>query len=165
MADLMGFDANEVAPSAPREALPEGKYVAVITHSEMKANKANTGSYLELTFEVTEGPHAGRTVKARLNLHNPNSQAVQIARAELSAVCRAVGVLKPQDSTDLHGLPLVVHVKVVKRQDNGELSNEVAGYSRRESATTTAPAVANGTVNGAVAAASNHTTTTPPWKR
>ena len=151
MADLRGFDANQVEPAADFEPVPAGKYPAVITDSEMKANKAGTGHYLQLTFEVLEGPCKGRRLWSRLNLDNPNAMAVQIARAELSAVCRAVGVLAPNDSVDLHNLPLVVHVKCRKRDDTGEITNEIKGYARKE---TPAPA------NAQPAAGS-----TPPWRR
>ena len=46
MADLSGFDANQVEPTSNFDPIPAGKYVAVITDSEMKANKAGTGSLL-----------------------------------------------------------------------------------------------------------------------
>jgi hypothetical protein len=149
MADLRGFDANQVEPSADFEPLPAGKYPAVIIESEMKPNKAGTGHYLQLTFEVLDGTFKGRRVWARLNLDNPNAQAVQIARAELSAVCRAVGVLAPNDSADLHNLPLVIAVKCRKREDTGDLTNEVKGYAKRE-----APAAAQPAAGQA-----------PPWRR
>jgi Protein of unknown function (DUF669) len=151
MADLRGFDANQVEPTTEFEPVPAGKYPAVITESEMKPNKAGTGHYLQLTFEIIDGPCKGRRLWARLNLDNPNALAVQIARAELSAVCRAVGVLAPNDSVDLHNLPLVVHVKCRKRDDTGELTNEIKGYAKKESS---APA-------NAPPPASN----TPPWRR
>src|SRR5262245_53678851 len=131
MADLHGFDANQVEPASDLEPLPAGKYVAVITDSEMRPNKAGTGSYLLLTFQVIEGLHKGRNLWARLNLDNPNPTAVQIARGELSAVCRAVGVLAPNDSVELHDLPLLVHVKLRKRDDTGELANEIKGYAKK----------------------------------
>jgi hypothetical protein len=67
---------------------------------------------------------------ARLNLDNPNATAVTIARAELSAICRAVGVLAPKDSVELHNLPLVIHVKCKKWDDTGELTKEVKGYAK-----------------------------------
>ena len=96
MADLNGFDANNVEPAAAFDPIPAGKYLAVITDSEMKPNKAGTGSYLQLTFQIIEGEYKNRLLWARLNLDNPNATAVQIARAELSAICRAVGVLAPE---------------------------------------------------------------------
>ena len=149
MANLSGFDANQVEPAKSREALPAGKYVAVITESEMKATKAGTGEYLNVTFEVIEGEHKGRKTWARLNLNNPNNQAVQIAQAELSAICRAVGVLTPNDSTELHDLPLVIDVACRKRPDNGEINNEIKGYHKKDAPAATAPATAK----------------TPPWKK
>ncbi len=151
MADLRGFDANEVEPSADFEPIPAGKYEAVITESEMKATKAGTGHYLQLTLQVIEGEFKNRFLWARLNLDNPNATAVQIARAELSAICRAVGVMSPNDSTDLHDLPLVVSVKCKKREDTGELTNEIKGYSQKESEPPAAAAAADNS--------------TPPWKR
>ena len=134
MANLNGFDAREVEPQVGFEPIPAGKYLAVITGSEMKQTKAGDGQYLELTFQVLEGEYKGRNLWARLNLDNPNETAVKIARAELSAVCRAVGVMTPKDSHELHDLPLVVSVKLKKRDDTGELTNEIKGYEKKEAA-------------------------------
>jgi hypothetical protein len=150
MADLRGFDATAVEPSTGFDPLPDGKYPVVITESEMRVNKAGTGRYLLLTFQITDGPHQGRKLWARLNLENPSAMAVQIARAELSALCRAVGVLAPQESVELHNLPLVVHVRCVRRADTGEMTNEIRSYAKVESAAPNGPPSA---------------TRTPPWKR
>jgi hypothetical protein len=152
MADLNGFNANEVEPSASFEAIPAGKYLAMITDSEMKPTKNGSGSYLQLSFTVLEGEHKGRIVWARLNLVNPNQTAVKIAQSELSAVCRAVGVMTPKDSCELHNIPLLITVRVKKRDDNGELTNEVKGYEPKSAAA--------GKPQQAPA-----TSTTPPWRR
>jgi hypothetical protein len=152
MADLSGFDANQVEPTGDFEPIPAGKYLAVITESEMKANKAGTGSLLQLTFQVIEGEYQNRLLWARLNLDHPNAVAVQIARADLSAICRAVGVLAPKDSVELHNLPLVIHVRCKKRSDTGEITNEIKGYSKKDQ-----PPPAAG--------AAPATNSTPPWKR
>jgi hypothetical protein len=148
MADLNGFDANQVEPTGDFEPIPDGKYLAVITGSEMKPTKAGTGSYLLLTFQIIEGKYKNRLLWARMNLEHPNKTAVEIARADLSAICRAVGVLAPKDSVDLHDLPLMIHVRCKKRTDNGEIVNEIKGYSKKDQAP---PATATG---GAA-----------PWKR
>ena len=134
MVNLGGFDASKVEPSTTFDPIPAGKYLAAIITSEMKSTKAGNGHYLELTFQVLEGELKGRKVWGRLNLDNPNAQTVKIARGELSAICRAVEVLTPQDSTDLHNLPLVITVRCKKRQDTGEISNEIKGYAKREAA-------------------------------
>jgi hypothetical protein len=129
MADLTGFNAREVEPTDDFSPLPAGRYPVVITESELKPNKAGTGSYLQFAFVVIDGDYKGRYLWARLNLIHPNNVAVDLARAELSAICRAVGVMEPSDSSDLHDLPLMVTVKCRKRPDDGEITNEIKGYS------------------------------------
>jgi len=161
MANLNGFNANEVEPNDNFEAIPAGKYIAAIVASETKPTKNGAGSYLELTFQILEGEYHGRKLWARLNLDNPNPQAVQIARGELSAICRAIGVMTPQDSVELHNLPMQITVKCKKREDTGDITNEIKGYAKKDAAPTGAQpqqqttAQGNGTYAG----------TTPPWKR
>jgi hypothetical protein len=154
MANLQGFDANQVEPLVPFQPLPAGKYLAVIAASEMKSNKAHTGEYLQLTFQVVEGSHQGRQVWTRLNLVNPNAQAVQIAKAELSAICRAVGVATPHDSVELHHIPLEITVTTRLRNDTGETTNEIKAYAKRETGPANVTATA---VTGPAASL--------PWKR
>lgn len=131
MANLNGFNANEVEPTTAFEPLPAGKYIAAITASEMKATKKGDGSYLELEFAVLEGECKGRKVWDRLCINHPNDLTQKIARGSLSAICRAVGVLQPGDSAELHNLPLEINVKCKKRQDNGEFANEIKGYAAK----------------------------------
>ena len=79
----LDFDATQVEPTSDFEPIPAGKYVAVITDSEVKDTKSGRGSYLQLAFQITEGEYKNRFLWARLNLENPNQTAVKIARAEL----------------------------------------------------------------------------------
>jgi hypothetical protein len=154
MAHLNNFDANNVDPSVALDPIPAGKYLAVITESEMKPTKAGGGKYLQLTFQVIDGEHKGRLVWARLNLENKSEMTVKIARGELSAICRAVGVMAPKDSIELHGVPIEINVGLKRRDDTGELSNVVKGYSKK-GGMATAPRAPAGAAPG----------TTPPWKR
>ena len=164
---LLNFDANEVEPSKGFEPIPAGKYVAVINDSEEKRNKAGTGTYLQLEFEIIEGDYAGRRLWVRLNLNNQNPEAVRMARADLSAICHAVNVLTPQDSTELHNLPLLVTVKV-RQLDDGAV-NDIKGYapvSRATGRQAAAPAAqAAGAATGASAAPQGTAGTVPPWQR
>ena len=165
---ILNFDANSVAPSAPLDALPAGTYECCIVESGMFPTKSGNGSFLKLTFEVVSGEFAGRKLWARLNLDNPSKTAVEIARAELSAICHAVGVLAPRDSEELHNLPLLVTVKV-RRLEDGDV-NDIKGYGAVSRATarpaaqggaqaapapSAATAGAQGAQNGKV----------PPWQR
>ena len=135
MAHLNNFNANEVEPTSSFEPIPAGKYLAAITDSELKATKNGSGRYLQFTFTIIDGEYKNRVLWARLNLENPNATAVKIARAELSAICHATGVMTPRDSIELHNLPMVISVKCRKRGDSGELDNEIAGYERKAQAT------------------------------
>lgn len=164
MASLNGFNATEVDPTTSFEPVPAGKYLAAITDSEMKPTKSGGGSYLHLTFTILDGEQKGRVLWARLNLVNPNATAVKIARGELSAICRAVGVLQPRDSTELHNLPLLITVKLKKRIDTGELTNELKGYESKAVAASGSTGGAGGTGGGQPQQAPV-TSNTPPWKR
>ena len=143
---ILNFNANEVEPSKEFEPIPAGKYVAVITDSEMKETRAGTGHYLQLEFEITDGEFAGRKLWSRLNLENQNAEAVRLARADLSAICRSVNVLTPTDSADLHNLPLVIKVHCRKDRNTGEITNDIRGYEPKANYTPeqkTAPAAAS----------------------
>lgn len=148
---ILNFNANEVEPSVGFEAIPAGKYQAVIVDSDMKPNKAGTGEYLQLEFEIIEGEYKGRKLWTRLNLNNPNADAVRMARADLSAICHAVNVPQPRDSVELHNLPLLVTVKCRKTPD-GEIVNDIKGYAAKASAAVTV-------------AAPPAASSIPPWAR
>ncbi|MDH4201385.1 MAG: DUF669 domain-containing protein [Phycisphaerae bacterium] len=152
MANLNNFNANEVEPNVGFEPVPANKYIAMITASEMKPTKNSDGSYLELELTILDGPFKDRKVWDRLCLNHPNPQTVKIARGYLSSVCRAVGVMQPKDSCDLHNIPMCITVKCKKRDDNGEITNEVRGYAKKESAAGKPQQAAS-------------TDNTPPWKR
>ncbi len=153
----INFNANDVEPTVGFEPVPAGKYLAVITASEMKPTKNGAGEYLQLEFEIVEGPCKGRRIWERLTLKHTNDVTVQIARGALAAICRATGVMKPKDSSELHNVPLVITVAVRNREDNGEPTNAVKGYARREGAPAPTP-----TRQPSQAAAGG---SAPPWKR
>lgn len=129
MAQL-NFDASQVKPQQSFDALPVGKYDAIITESEMKLTKSGSGEYLQLTFEiVNNSDFAGRKLWARLNLINDNKTAVEIAERELSAICHSVGVLFPKDSEELHDRQLVIDV-IQETGPTGNPTNRIKGYRK-----------------------------------
>lgn len=127
----LNFNAQEVEPNSGYTPIPAGKYLAIITEDEMKDTKRGDGRYLKLTFEIIEGEYNGRKLWAQLNLENPNPEAVKIARGDLSAICRAVGVMRLQDSVELHNLPLVINVRCKKNRETDEMQNEIKGYEAK----------------------------------
>lgn len=147
------FDASTVDPAVAYVPLPAGWYKCVISGSEEKPTKAQTGSYLQLELQVIEGEHQGRKVTDRLNLNNPNATASEIAYRTLSAICHAVGVMTPRQSSDLHDKPMMVKVAVKPGDAQYGPSNEVKGYE----------AVQGGAK--AEAPAAKAAGATPPWKK
>jgi len=127
--EIGGFDANKVEPSA--NVLPAGEYEAMIVDSKWEPTKKNDGSkFLKLKIQIVSGPMQNRILFDRLNLINRNEQAVQIAKGTLSAICRAVGVLTPEDSAQLHNRPMKLTVTCKSDPQHGP-SNEIKGYKSR----------------------------------
>ena len=151
MPSLNGFNANDVDPNVGFEPIPAGKYLVLIVDSKTKQTKNGAGEYLQLEFEIVDGPYKGRRVWERLTLKHPNETTVKIAKGNLSAICRAVGVMKPNDSVELHNIPLSIVVGLKKREDNGEMTNVVKAFEKRDSATPQRPSAVAGSA--------------PPWKR
>lgn len=124
MADLGGFDATQ--HESEFEALPEGEYRCCIVESEKKSTKSGTGELLQVKLQVLDGPHKNRTLFDRFNLWNQSEKARAIAQQQFAAVCKAVNVLTPSDSAQLHLKPLMVRLKVTEY--DGRERNEVKGY-------------------------------------
>lgn len=133
--NLSGFDASQVPEQQEFAAVPAGQYVAIATASAFKPTKNGQGEFLQFDFEIIDGEFKGRKLWARLNLRNRNATAVDIAQRELGAICRAVGVIKPNDSAELHGKPILLTVDV-ELDDRNRQSNIIKKY---EPATGAAP--------------------------
>ncbi len=134
-----GFDSRTVEPNVGFDVMPPGDYDAVIVGSEVKPTNAGTGKMLKLELQILNGAFQNRKVWDNLNIWNPNAQAVQIAKGTLSAICRAVNVLTPNDSAELHNKPLRIKLKIEKDPEYGD-RNVVKGYKPREAGPVTLPA-------------------------
>ena len=111
MAQLIQpFNANNFDPTQGVGGLPIGRHPVIVDSSEVKANKANDGGYLQLNLKVIDGPQAGTVGAYRLNLYHSNPQTVEIANRQLSAISHVTGVFMIQDSAQLHNIPFIVEV-------------------------------------------------------
>lgn len=132
----LNFDPRQVEPNQVFEPLPTSWYTGMIIDSQSKATSKNDGSFLELKVQVMGGDYDKRTVYDRLNLDNPNQQAVDIAFRTLSAICHAVGLgqQEVEDSSMLHGRPFLFKVSERPARTDPqtatryEASNEIKGY-------------------------------------
>lgn len=168
MANLAGFDASQQGDMRNFDALPAHKALVMIVNSEMKANSAGTGSYLLLEMNIMgDGQYKGRKLWNRLNLSNTNKQAEDIANRELGAICRAVGILRPNDSVDLHNKPFYVDLGVKKHRDwtveDPKMENTFKSYS--PSGSGGAPAAPAPAPTATAAQAPHTPPMSPPWAR
>lgn len=120
---LLNFDATTVKPSQGPQLLPAGWYIALIDESSDKPTKDGAGGYLELRFKVIEGQYNGAVFFARLNLKNNNADTVRIAQEQLSSICHAAGHLRVGDSSELHGKPMRVKLKI-RKDKTGEYEDQ-----------------------------------------
>lgn len=154
-------DVQNTPEMSSFEPIPAGKYLSKVIESQLKRTSAGNGQYLELKFVIMEGEYSNRNFWVRLNIDNPNQDAVKIANQELAAIGRAVGIYtKIGDSNQLHGKPMYTTLKI--RPPKGEYgpSNAVGKYESAGAVTevqqTSAPAQ-----EGAPAQASQ--TASTPW--
>lgn len=127
MAQLLHrFDPGAVDYSADTlSPLPEGSYTAKIIASGEGATRSGTGRMIELTWEVTDGPHTGRRFWHHVNYINQNPTAQQIGQIMLGKIALACGYDTAIGSTDvLHDHRCQVRL-TVKRQDGFSDRNEV----------------------------------------
>lgn len=120
MANLgMIFDPDQ-APENEYEDLTPGVYAMSIVESEIRETASGTGEGLNLTFEIIDGPSQGRRHWEWLNIRHQNPEAEKIAHATLGSICRAAGTGPVQDSTELHGIPMMVTLALKKNKKTGE---------------------------------------------
>lgn len=118
MAQLIqAFNAQQYDPTQGGGSLPVGRHPVIIESSEVKANKANDGGYLQLNLKLIDGPQMGTTGAYRLNLYHSNPQTAEIAHRQLSAICHVIGVFNVQDSQQLHNIPFIVEVGLQKGEE------------------------------------------------
>lgn len=116
------FDARTVSPSSFAPPPPFADYHVRITDSEAKATTAGDGGMLVLDLEILDpGPYLNTKIPYRLNLYNKNQQTVQIAYAQLSALCHVCNVFDIRDTRQLHNIPFMATIGPQK--DNPQYSN------------------------------------------
>lgn len=128
-----GFDSNAKENQKQNNCLPAGEYQAVLVASEKKPTKDGTGSYLKMDFQITSGEFQNQHIFTNCNLwlaatDDKKRMAIQIAKGQLSELCRAVGVPTPKDSRELHGIPMLIKLNA---KENGEygMQNNITKYS------------------------------------
>lgn len=115
---VLNFDASNVQVEQERtfEAIPAGWYNVTVTNTERKpSSQKPQNSYLEVTYTIMDGQYAGRKLFNRINLWNDDPTAMEIAYKGANGIAslqQAVGVFQCQTTTQLHGIPMKLKIKV-----------------------------------------------------
>jgi len=137
MADLTGVNYNEYEETS-FEPIPAGSYLCAMTSSEMKTTKKGDGQFLKCEFQVLEGEFQNRKLWAYLNIVNPSEVAQNIGRSQMNAICKAVNVLAPSDSCELHDIPMLVVVGLEK-DNKDEMRNVCKDFKPKTQVQQSAP--------------------------
>lgn len=157
------FNTGEGEKLGSFTAIPAGSYLAQIVKSELKDTKNRDGKYLQLVFQIVDGPYVNRQLFARLNLINSNPQTVEIATKTLNTIADdCCGVKSLQDSEQLHGIPMYINVIVKPAEGQYPEQNDIKGYSPYI-ADGPAPVTAAAATAPAFKPAGAPAAKTPPW--
>lgn len=151
------FDTNTVEKRDNNyELLPAGWYTAQVTESDIVNLNSGNGQALKLTLEVLSDGYRNRKLWARLNVRHNNPTAEKIAQQQLRELCDSIGVVRMQDTVELHNKPVQVKVKI-RKDDTGQYEdqNEVTGFKPLGGSPAHAGAIAGGMAQRAAAPAAN----------
>ena len=129
----INFDASKHQPRS-FEPMKPGTYIAQITKSEMRESKAGN-KYLSFRFDVLDGEYKGRVLFENLHLWHTNTVAVEVANSLLAGMCRACGVVKLQNTQQLHHQPMKIKVKIQEAKGDYEASNAITAFEAADSYT------------------------------
>lgn len=168
------FDTNSVEKRENNyELLPAGWYTAQVTESEIVNLNSGNGQAIKLTFEVLSDGYRNRKVWARLNVRHTNPKAETIAQQQLRELCDSIGIVRMQDTVELHNKPVQIRVKI-RKDDTGQYEdqNEIAGFKPAGGGQPQAGAIppraaapANAPVAPTAAAPAAAGGSAPPWAK
>jgi hypothetical protein len=117
MANLDGgFNSNEYKANL----FPEGRFRFLISSSDLveaKKDNVSIGTDWEFKLICISEPHMNRPLTRRMaytrHSNSPNvKQQIEIAKAQIADICRAVNVLEPKDTTELNNKQFEADVKI-----------------------------------------------------
>lgn len=128
MAAIGGTYDPDAKPSAGYTPMPAGDYTLEIVESDYTANNAGNGMVMKLKSQVVGGEFDGRPYFINLSLEHEKGQVQEIAQRDFAALRRAIGVLNPEDTEELHFKSFPVKMGIKRRKDNGEMENNIKEY-------------------------------------
>lgn len=116
----MNLDTSGLQDTAGGSPLAKGKYIMMITESDIKQTKAGDGTLLAITLEVCDqGVNQSRKAWHNMTYVCPKSEIAQnIALSHMKRIGEATGVPSIQDTVQWHNIPMVVTLGLEKDDPN-----------------------------------------------
>lgn len=117
LAQIFGqdFDVASIPPSV--DYIPPCKPPCLIESAEVKQTKAGTGHYIALVLIVLDGPYKNRKLFVNINIDNPSEKCVEIGRATLASLWKALGLVAVKSTDQVLNQVVVPHVRVKDGQN------------------------------------------------
>ena len=132
MGDLSAFqfDANQWNDEpAAFVQIPDGEYNCVVQSAEVEENAK--GTLVTLVIQIIDsGEYINRTTKMWIYLAgHATAKYQERCSIQFAALCKAVGVFNPQDTTEIVAKPFLCDMKT-KKTDDGSSFTEVRNFRR-----------------------------------
>lgn len=112
------FNTDQAPDRQSFDLIPIGTVAtAKIIEASVAEAKSGRGEIISLTWELQDGPHAGRRVWGRINYLHENQKAQDIGQGELKELTKAFGIDHLTDTEDLLFKPAVVTIGIEKSKD------------------------------------------------
>lgn len=158
--DELNFNTDNMPEIDDYSILKPGTYNCIVSEAAVKtSNNQNNPKYLNVNFEVEDGPEMGKKFWVSLNYNHSNETTKKIALQHVRLLMESLGIKTTRSTNDLIGAR--AHLTVAHRSYTGNdgqdhTAIDVKKWERPErlsqpSLGTPAPAASS--------------TTTPPWKR
>jgi hypothetical protein len=153
------------------DPLPPGWYQARVAAVEARPNKANTGQYLAVRYDIIGPTHQGRVIYGNLNISNPSAKAEQIGRQQLGQLMMAIGLERISDTDQLIGGTCEIKLEIRPADGQYKASNDVKGWKALEARATafslqpSAQSAAQPSAQPGAATSQALSGQTPPWKK
>ena len=125
-----GFNVADVTPDAPvsYDPIPAGEYRLKALEAEEKQNSANTGSYINVKFQVVGGDYDGRFIWNMFNINNQSEKAQQIGRQQLVAWATACGKPDADDTDKLLEKAFMASISIDPAKDGYAAKNRIRAF-------------------------------------
>lgn len=153
------------------DPLPPGWYQARVAAVEARPNKANTGQYLAVRYDIIGPTHQGRVIYGNLNISNPSAKAEQIGRQQLGQLMMAIGLERISDTDQLIGGTCEIKLEIRPADGQYKASNDVKGWKAFDARATafspqpSAQSAAQPSAQPGAATSQALSGQTPPWKK